>query len=300
MAFYSEANSRNVTVLVGDDVEVLIGFHTVDTDELSVDLERNARSSGESDVVTDDSCGFCTLTGDCRNSHSCGFRTTDSNDRHEAFFDNGGAGILTEVSVLINLGLDFRRDEVCETAVCDFTGDSRLHEGNLSTCDTDFVKGLGHVRKGLEVSGTGSNLESLVDGLVDSVLFDRTCELDTARLCDFVSERFNIGELVPCVEFNGSVLVLEGHVDLDFVDCVRIGFEAVHDLARIRDIDGIGLAVLLAFEFALSHVAVGFLEVREVIVDFACDELGFVVVGKLVSEILICHNVLILFKNVKV
>ena len=280
MAFDSETNSRNLTVLIGDNVEVLISFHTVDTDELSVNLKRHARSSGECYIITSSNGSSTFGGGDCSDSHSCSFVTSDVNNRHQGFFNDRSTGILTQICVLINLGLDFRRDEVCESTSSNCTSDSRLHEGDLSTSDTNFVKSLGHVRKSLERSVTRNYLESLVDSLFDTILFDRTSELDTARLCNFVSEGFNVIELIPCIEFDGSVLVLKGHVNFNFADCIRRSFETVVNFTRSRNVHGVILSVLFAFQFGLGHVGVGLLNIGDVIIDFPCDKLGLVVVAE--------------------
>ena len=273
MTLDCEANFRNLAVLVSDDIEVLISFHTVETDNLyAFELVRSVRRTGEtSDVITDDSCRFIAVTGDVSDCEGSSFSTSDIDNRHKVIFNNGSTSILAQISVLINLRLDFRRDEVSETAVSDGTCDSRLDESYLRASHRDFIESLGHIGESLEVCRTDDNLECLGNGIFDDFLFNRAGELATSRTSDFVSEGFNVAELVPCIEFDGSVLVLKRNRNSVFSDSVRRCFETVMNFTRIGQINGIRVTVLFTLEFALGHVRFCFLGVRHVVVNFTCD-----------------------------
>ena len=141
-------------------------------------------------------------------------------------------------------------------------------EGHDVASDREFFKSRGCVGKSREVGGRrNDSLHGLVDVGVHDRLLDSSCESDSARLRDFVDELVDVAECVPNGQFARVVLVFEGDGGFDFVHGIRVGDDAVHDLARVLNVNLVGLAELLSCEVGLLEIGLGCLHIVHLFID---------------------------------
>ena len=292
--------------------ERLVGFHTgfvqeVDTRNSvsSTFVEGLARGSGDCTHSVTNNRGH-TADGFLNRSEGDGrsriHRRRHLHDRHKHLFNTGSTGVLAQILGAIDVTLDVIREELAETSVSNLAVDGRRLEVNLTTRNGEFVELSSSVGKKLEVrSGHTANLRSnnslhtAKHVAVDNILFDGASELESTRLQDFLSEGFDVVEIVPDVGFDGRIFILHPCSELDFIDGVRISDDTIGNGTSVNKVSVDFCAVLFTLEFGLRVLLFGSTNKRHIVTDSRGKHFELLLVDK-ISGCWSCHSKNLLLK----